>query len=110
MSLFGSFSQTIEHLPPQAILALIERQEKMMADDLSNDRPFPAEDTKSIFDFCRFIANAQTDTPMSTCFASEDEIKFYRRIVAKLVVANALPLETMQRFDSTFVSPGAAVG
>jgi len=109
MSLFGSFTQTIEHLPPQAILAVLVRQGKMIEDDLSRQRPSPAEDTQSIFNFCRFVDAAQNDKPVSICFASEDEIKFYRRIIAKLVVGGVLPAEAIQRFDETFLLPGAVL-
>jgi len=105
MSVFGSFTQTIEHLPPQAILAVVRRQGKMIEDDVYHQRPFPGG-TKSVSDFCRFVDSAQTDKPMSICFASEDEIKFYRRIIAKLVVGSVLPAESMQRFDETFLLPG----
>jgi len=110
MSVFGSFTHTIEHLPPQAILAVVQRQGKMIEDDLYHERPFPTGETKSVSDFCRFINAAQTDKPMSICFASEDEIKFYRRIIAKLVVGAVLPAESMERFDATFLLPGSALG
>jgi hypothetical protein len=102
MDLFWKFLKTINDLPPQAVYAATEMEREMIEEDISYHRTFPIRDTMSILSFCRFLHAAMIGLSVMPSFLPFDHVEFYRRMVARLVVARELPPATLQQFDSAF--------
>jgi hypothetical protein len=102
MDLFGTFVETIVSLPVRAIIAMAERERKMIEDDISHKRPFPPRDTMSVLHFCRFIQSATRGLTNMQCVLPAEHFGIYRRIVSRLIMAGVLPSDALPQFDAAF--------
>jgi hypothetical protein len=101
ISLYHSFKTTIETIPVQAIRRTLERESRMLGEDLVCQRPVPIDETSSILNFCRFVQSLSEGQPGGE-FAAAVPPKhrtFYRQTLARLVAANELPANAVTEFD-----------
>ena len=56
--LFETFRETIDRLPPKAVLKSVAMERRKLEEDLAQGRMLPSEDSDSILAFCRFLAGA----------------------------------------------------
>jgi hypothetical protein len=105
-SLFESFADMIETIPVHAILRTLERESRMLEEDLAYQRPIPPTEARSILDFCRFVAAVgnELQIPALTNPPPPPHLEFYRKTVARLVDAEELPFDAKMEFDSIFSS------
>ena len=101
--IFESFRSMIHQMPPKAILMAIERQGRMMENDLVNERNLNEGEAVSVLNFCRFIKAASSGLNVpSPCVVPVGHVAFYRKIVAKLIEAGDLPAYAKNQFDEVF--------
>lgn len=100
LSLFDSFADMIENIPARAIIRVLEREQRMLAEDLFCQRPVPVKDATSILGFCAFIDAALEEMPaeLSTPLPQE-HLEFYRKTVERLIAAEELPFDAQMEFD-----------
>jgi hypothetical protein len=102
-NVFESFRRMIHQMPPKAILMAVERQGRMMEDDLVNERNLDKGEAISVLNFCRFIKVVSSGlTVPSPCFVPVSHVAFYRKIVCKLIEAEELPAYAKNQFDEVF--------
>jgi hypothetical protein len=103
-SLFDSFADMIEVIPARAVLRTLERESKMLQEDLAMQRPLPAGQAASILDFCRFVGTVSRGlaVPAPAAAISAAQMEFYRKTVARLIAAGELPLHAASEFDESF--------
>lgn len=102
MNLFRTFSGMVEQLPPESFFAFVEKQQRMIEEDLIHKRLFPIEDTISILKFCRFFEAKATGRSILPSILLPEHVAFYRRIVERLVEAGELPPYALHEFDAKF--------
>ncbi|MDE3067744.1 MAG: hypothetical protein KGJ60_09355 [Verrucomicrobiota bacterium] len=112
-SRFDSLAKTIDEMPARQIIKAIELERMMINEDLSNQRISAAGETRSILNFCRFVAAAKWRQRAAPTTVPASHIGFYRRTVQKLVNAGELPVEAEEQFERAFSvvfgsSPGNA--
>jgi len=102
--LFDSFADMIEAIPARAVLRTLERESKMVQEDLALQRPVPAAQAASILDFCRFVEAVTQGlaAPAPSAASTAGQINFYRKTVARLIAAGELPLHASMEFDGSF--------
>lgn len=102
--LFDSFADMIEVIPARAVLRTLERESKMLQEDLALQRPVPVGQAASILDFCRFVENVSRGmpAPAPSAASSASQTEFYRKTVARLTAAGELPLHATLEFDGSF--------
>jgi hypothetical protein len=103
---FGPFARMVEKLPTKAIIASLELEYRMLRNDLERHRYGLTAEVRSILYFLEFIQTAKLGEAMCfvTSFPSE-YIEFFRQTLVRLIEANELPRDTLQKFDH-FFSPG----
>lgn len=101
LSLFESFASMVETMPARAIIPMLERERRMLEEDLDCQRPVPAQEAASILAFCRFIEAARKLTPANFPIQNlpARQVQFYRQTVARLVAADGLPYQAKDNFD-----------
>jgi hypothetical protein len=102
LSLFDSFADMIEAIPAHAIIRTLEREARMLEEDLAHHRPVPPKAAASILDFCRFVESVRMKTPVQFAGASlpAAHLQLYRKTVTRLVDAEALPFFAKEEFDN----------
>ncbi|HTB84319.1 MAG TPA: hypothetical protein VK742_11745 [Candidatus Sulfotelmatobacter sp.] len=102
--LFDSFADMIEAIPARAVLRTLERESKMVQEDLMMQRPVPAAQAASILDFCRFVEAVTLGLaiPAPSAASTAAQLEFYRKTVARLIAAGELPQNAAPEFDESF--------
>ena len=100
LSLFDSFADMIETIPVGAIFRTLEREERMLQEDLDRQRPVPIKEAESILNFCRFVAAVQAGLPgrAFTTPPHPDHLEFYQNTLARLIDAERLPYYAQAEF------------
>jgi hypothetical protein len=103
-SLFESFADMIEFIPPGAIVDTLERESHMLIEDLRCNRPVPKDEADSILIFCRFVDVLRRGLPISIMDAAlpASHLEFYRKTIDRLVQAGELPAAAPDEFDRCF--------
>jgi hypothetical protein len=102
--LFDSFADMIEVIPARAVLRTLERERRMLQEDLALQRPVPVGQAMSILSFCNFAEAVGRGLPApgpATVIAAA-EVDFYRKTVARLAASGELPANAMLEFDQAF--------
>jgi hypothetical protein len=100
--LFNPFCRTLDTMPVQGILLVLERQRQMLEDDIAQKRTMPISDVRSILNFCRFITASRQNESLPAAVLPFPHLIFYRKTVARLVEANILPENAATQFDEIF--------
>src|SRR5882672_8057065 len=95
LCLFDSFADMIETIPTRAIIRTLERESRMLENDLACQRQVPFKEVESILSFCRFVEAVRTGTPVPTPAKSISslQLEFYRQTIVRLVDAEELPFD-----------------
>jgi hypothetical protein len=103
-SLFDPLANTIESLPPRAIIRTLELQSQMLKDDLANDRPLPVREVESLQSFYHFIKAVKERSPLEVYPATLPlrHLSFYKKTVDRLVTAEELPADARIQFENCF--------
>jgi hypothetical protein len=105
LNVFESFRRMIHQMPTKGILLAVERQGRMMEDDLVNERNLNEGEAMSVLNFCRFIKAVSSGlTVPSPCVVPVGHVAFYRKIVCKLIEAEELPAYAKNQFDEVFAT------
>jgi hypothetical protein len=106
LSLFDAFADMIETISPRAIIRALEREHRMLQEDLAYQRPVPPKEAASILNFCRFVEAVKTGAPVQFPAAAlpARHLEFYRETVGRLVDAEELPFNAKAEFDNMICS------
>jgi len=101
MSLFNSFADMIEAIPVCAIARTLEREQRMLEEDLFCQRPVPLKQVESVLAFCRFVDAAKEGLPVPAPAnpLPDSHLEFYRKTVERLIAAEELPYHALAEFD-----------
>jgi hypothetical protein len=102
MSLFNSFSTTIDEMPTEGIFGVLELERWMIEDDLARKRTLPIEEARSILSFCHFVDAVKHGSQISPAVLPMMHVVFYRGTVRRLIEAELLPFNTSEQFENTF--------
>ena len=107
LSLFASFADMIETIPVGAVIRTLEREQRMVEEDLAHQRPVSLKEAESILNFCYFVEAVREGSPAwaFTLPLPPEHLAFYRNTLDRLIAAQHLPPEAKIEFDGT-----AAVG
>jgi len=99
-SLFESFADMIETIPVGAITRTLEREQRMLQEDLFHQRPIPLKEAESILNFCRFVGAVQAGLPgcAFTTPPPSDHLEFYQNTLERLITAEQLPYHAQAEF------------
>ena len=108
LSLFDSFADMIENIPVGAILRTLEREQRMIEEDLAFQRPVSLKEAESILNFCYFVEAVRAGSPAwaFTLPLSPEHLDFYRKTLARLIAAQQLPAGAKTEFDSVLPAVG----
>jgi hypothetical protein len=107
--IFEPFRETIEGIPPRAILQTVEdRCHRLQNDVFSKLVPY-GQEVISILTFNRFLASASGYIEFTRSILPAPHLAFFRKTVARLVEAKELPADSLKWFDKEFSSPTASV-
>lgn len=101
--MFELFAETIDGIPPQAMLGLLKREYETLQDALQRKRIRETPEIHSILCFCQFInTSTAADVAFETVNLPVKHADFYRKIVLRLAAAGEIPESAMARFDAIF--------
>jgi len=103
--LLSAFSRVVDGMPVEAIVAVVERESQMLADDLAHGRMLPDGEAHSILSFCRFLEAARSGAKISSVALPMEDTAFYRKTTERLVKAGKLPGDAKEQFDDVFSRP-----
>lgn len=103
--LFGPFSKMIDGVPAGAVVAVAERQGRVLAEDLARGRTRLGSEARSILSFCRFLKAVQSGDPIFPVGLPMPDTAFYRKTTERLVAAGELPPDARDQFDQVFSLP-----
>ena len=103
--LFESFSKMIDQMPARGIIAAVELQRRMLADDLAHKRTLLKKEARSVFSFCRFLRAAVLGHSMPPVLLPAPDTAFYRQTTERLIQAGELPATARDQFDAVFSMP-----
>lgn len=95
----------IERLPAGAIIAAVEREGQMLADDLAHGRTQFDSEAHSILSFCHFLKAVRLGAEFSPVVLPMSDTAFYRKTTERLVKIGQLPAAAQQQFDRVFSQP-----
>ena len=103
MAKFGIFSKTINDLPTQAVLRVLDIECDMLQKDVEHYGRHIREDDVSILCFGHFIrmVKAGCITRFSRILPP-DHVEFFKETVVRLTQAGELPSTAMEQFDYAF--------
>jgi len=106
LSLFHSFADMIETIPVGAIIRTLEREQRMIEEDLAFQRPVPVKEAESILNFCYFVEAIVEGSPgwAFTLPLPAEHLAFYRKTLDRLIASGHLPPHAKTEFDG--VIPG----
>ena len=99
--MFESFADMVGTMPARAIIPMLERERRMLEEDLACQRPVPAQEAASILAICRSVEATRKLTPADFPIQNlpARQMQFYRKTVARLVEAAGLPYQAKDDFD-----------
>jgi hypothetical protein len=101
--LFELFAETIDHMPPSAVLAFLKRMHGSMEDALSYKRMEETMEVESIISFCQFIEMVkEEDVIFPIRGVPIRHVALYGKVIGALVEAGELPRGAKGKFDSVF--------
>ena len=108
LSLFASFADMIESIPVGAILRTLEREQRMIEEDLAYQRPVSLKEAESILNFCYFVEAVREGSPAwaFTLPLPPEHLAFYRKTLDRLVAAQQLPSDAKVEFDGVTAAGG----
>jgi len=95
----------IDKVPPEAIIAVMEREAQMLADDLARGRMPLEGEAHSILSFCHFLEAVRSGVEISPVVLSMTDTAFYRKTTERLIEAGKLPENAKVQFDIVFSKP-----
>jgi len=96
----------IDAIPAGAILRTLERECRMLEDDLAHQRSLPHRDVDSILSFRLFIESVISGRPAARVSSVPlAHLVFYQRTLGRLMEAGELAAEAKEQFDDFFSSP-----
>lgn len=101
-TLFHSFIDMADRLPPTAVKAALDRESKMIESDLIHDRILSWMDGFSIMVFHRFIEAVKAHDKLLAVVLPPEHVAAYREVVKKLVRSGELPYNALKDFDDAF--------
>ncbi|MDR3455839.1 MAG: hypothetical protein P4N60_00215 [Verrucomicrobiae bacterium] len=102
LSLFDSFADMIGTIPVGAILRTLEREQRMIEEDLAYQRPVSLKEAESILNFCYYVEAVREGLPgwAFTLPLPPEHLTFYRKTLDRLITAQELPPGARAEFDS----------
>jgi hypothetical protein len=103
--MFELFAETVDGMPPRAVLSLLRREYETLKDALQHKRIKETQEIGSVLSFCLFM-NTLAEEKM-ICPVAELPIRhivFYRKIVTRLIDAGEIPESAKEKFDVVFSS------
>ena len=100
--LFETFRETIDCLPPEAVLKAVAVERRKVEEDLAQGRTLPGEDTDSILAFCRFLAGAACGALVWPRTMPMEHWTFYVKTVGRLVAADELSRTVKDDIEAAF--------
>jgi hypothetical protein len=103
--MFKIFSESLEGIPPKALLGLLKREYETITDALQHQRITKCRDIDSILSFCQFM-NVVTEEKVifPAVELPVEHFFFYRKIILRLIEAREIPESTGAKFDTVFSS------
>jgi len=100
--LFDSFAAMIDAIPDGAIFRVLERQQRMIEDDLALQRPMPLKEAQSILNFCYFVESAREGSSGWTFTAPlpREHLAFYRKTLDRLIASEQISPDAKAGFDT----------
>lgn len=95
----------IDTMPARAIVAVAERQSRVLGEDLARGRTRLDSEARSILSFCRFLKAARAGEPVFPVGLPMSDTAFYRKTTERLVAAGELPPDARDQFDRLFSVP-----
>ena len=101
LSLFDSFADMIDTIPVGAIFRTLEREQRMIEDDLAHQRPVPLKEAESILNFCYYVESIREESSgwAFTAPLPSEHLAFYRKTLDRLIAAEQLPPDAKAGFD-----------
>jgi hypothetical protein len=101
--IFSPFVKMIQRLPAKAIVQALEVEYRMVQTDFERGRYSLTEEALSIFYFREFIQMTKYggDVFFTRPFPPE-HCEFYRQTLVRLIEANEVPLDAVEKFDKLF--------
>jgi len=99
---FETFCAMIGSLPPKAVMKAVERERRMLKEDLSSGRTLPDDDTASILNFCTFLEGAVFGSLVLPDNMPMEHWSFYVKTVQRLVGAEELPRKLKDEVEAAF--------
>ena len=83
----------IDNIPVGAIIRTLEREQRMVEDDLAHQRPVSLKEAESILNFCYFVEAVREGSPgwAFTLPLPPEHLTFYRKTLDRLIAAQHLP-------------------
>jgi hypothetical protein len=92
----------IDIIPARAVFRACVIEQRMIQEDLADDRDLPLDDTVSILSFCHFLEAARLGGHISACVLPAKHMLFYRKTVVRLINAGELNQNAKKQFDDVF--------
>ena len=105
LTLFNSFANMLNTIPAGAILRTLEREQRMIEEDLAHQRPVPLKEAESILNFCYYVESVREGSSGWTFTAPlpPEHLVFYRNTLNRLIAVEQLPSDAKAGFDGAIV-------
>jgi hypothetical protein len=101
--MFELFAETVDGMPPKALLRLLKRESETLKDALRHKRIQETQEVGSILSFCQFMDTvAEEKMVFPVAELPVRHIGFYRKIVMRLIDAGEIPESAKAKFDAAF--------
>ena len=101
--MFELFAETIENMPPQAVLNFLRRIHGTIEEALLYKRIDETTETDSILCFCQFMnLVAEEDIIFPMDGLPIRHVALYAKVVRRLVEAREIPVTSKAKFDAVF--------
>lgn len=103
--LFDPFAAMIDAIPDGAIIRALERQQRMIEDDLALQRPMPLKEAQSILNFCYYVESVREESSGWTFTAPlpREHLAFYRKTLDRLIASGQISPDAKAGFDGAIV-------
>ena len=103
MAKFGIFCKTINDLPTQAVLRVLDIECNMLQNDIERYGRDLRDDDVSILCFAQFVRMVKTGCiTQFKKILPPDHIEFFKETLVRLTQAGELPASAMDQFDYAF--------
>jgi hypothetical protein len=100
---FELFAESIDGMPPQAVLNFLKRMHGTMEDALLYKQIDDTSEVDSILCFCQFInLIVEEDMVFPMDGLPVKHVALYRKVVSRLAAAEELPVTSRAKFDAAF--------